>query len=380
MALNFLTSEFWSAKAWRPSSGAGASNEVGPDLSIEEPASADGVAMLGPLLKEIQDIRASIPSLTVFGNQPRFAPPLWNDLSRGIQAPLEPIGKLIENQSKESPFTDLLLDALQRLTPSHRTELEAMGRDAILAEAEADALPVPAGMDRQNYFVNMDLIYWISGLADRNALLALAKKYGLKIDRFLDFGCSSGRVLRHFPRAGISECYGADLCLSDIDWLRHHLPTVTPLQCAVLPPLPLEDNCLDMIHAGSVFTHIAEFEEAWLCELRRVLKPGGLAYLTIHPERIWAEMSSENHILTRLLLSTPHRVEPSYETFTLESVRGSMPYGRMVFRVLCYPVNNTNVVHSDEWIETRWGRVFELVERIPRAHGDHQDAILLRKR
>ena len=37
-----------------------------------------------------------------------------------------------------------------------------------------------------------------------------------------------------------------------------------------------------MIYAGSVFTHIADLAVAWLLELRRVLAPGGRAYLTFH--------------------------------------------------------------------------------------------------
>ena len=31
----------------------------------------------------------------------------------------------------------------------------------------------------------------------------------------------------------------------------------------------------------------AHFELAWLAELRRVLVPGGFAYLTIHSEHTW---------------------------------------------------------------------------------------------
>ena len=331
--------------------------------------------------RKIADVRASIPTLTIYGDQPRFSPPLWNDLSCAIQNPSQPVKYSIEAQMANGvSAAEVLINASLLLSRPHQQTLELLGCDNIMMEAQQDSFPLPAGQNRQNYFVDMDIAYWLTGLADRITLINAADRHGVKVSRFLDFGSSSGRVLRHFPRTGVAESYGSDICLQDVEWARLHLPGVTIVQGLSTPPIPFEDNFFDLIHAGSVFTHIAEFEDSWLCELRRILKPGGLAYLTIHPERIWAEMSSPDHILTRLLLSAPHRVEPPYQTFTLDSVQGPMPSPRVVFRLMTYPVNNTNVVHSDVWIAERWGRIFELVERIPKAHGDHQDAIVLRKR
>ena len=345
-------------------------------LTTDIPAS-----IIEEINRQIAEVRASIPTLTVYADQPRFSPPLWNELSRGILNPSQPVRHSIEAQMANGlSATEILSTASSILTRSHQQILERFGWDKILTEALQDSLSLPAGQDRQNYFADMDLAYWLMGLADRITLIDAANRHGVKVSRFLDFGSSSGRVLRHFPRAGVAESYGVDLCIQDVEWARLHLPGVVIVQGLSTPPTPFEDHFFDLIYAGSVFTHIAEFEDSWLCELRRILKPGGLAYMTIHPERIWAEMSSPDHILTRLLLSSPHRIEPSHQAFTLDSIQGPMPSPRVVFRFTAYPVNNTNVVHSDAWIAERWGRIFEIVERIPKAHGDHQDAIVLRKR
>ena len=129
---------------------------------------------------------------------------------------------------------------------------------------------------------------------------------------FLDFGCASGRVLRAFRKLHPDAmAIGVDLNLQDIQWARQALgDEILFVQGTTLPHLPLETNSVDLIFAGSVFTHIADFEEAWLLELRRVLRPNGLAVLTVHPERLWAEMRDPNNGLTQLLRSARQRVDP----------------------------------------------------------------------
>ncbi len=331
------------------------------------------------LRREVEKLRESIPSLAIYG-QPLFSPPLWNDGRIGVSQPLPPVGKLMADENGGFFTDEILRLASRELIQPLQDALSSLGWEAALAEAESDHAPLPVAHDRQGYFGDAHALYWLSGLADRQMLLAAAAKYGRSVTRFLDFGASSGRVLRHFPRARVAECFGAEIRTQDVEWARLYLPDVTIVQGLSCPPLPFEDGYFDLIHAGSVFTHIAEFEEAWLCELRRVLKPGGIAYLTIHPERIWSELANPEHFITRYLLAAPHRIEPAYRLFTIDDLHGPMPAGRVVFRLLTFPINNTNVIHSDSWIAERWGRIFEILERIPNAHGQHQDAIVLQKR
>jgi SAM-dependent methyltransferase len=49
------------------------------------------------------------------------------------------------------------------------------------------------------------------------------------------------------------------------------------------PPLPYPDGAFDFVYAFSVFTHLSvELADRWMAELRRVVKPGGLVWFTIH--------------------------------------------------------------------------------------------------
>ena len=50
----------------------------------------------------------------------------------------------------------------------------------------------------------------------------------------------------------------------------------------MVPHVPFEDSSFDLVFSGSVFTHIDDLADAWFLELRRVLKPGGLLYFTVH--------------------------------------------------------------------------------------------------
>src|SRR5207244_7454476 len=51
------------------------------------------------------------------------------------------------------------------------------------------------------------------------------------------------------------------------------------------PPLPYPDEHFDFLYAFSVFTHLSvELARRWIIELRRVVKPDGLLWFTIHGE------------------------------------------------------------------------------------------------
>lgn len=51
------------------------------------------------------------------------------------------------------------------------------------------------------------------------------------------------------------------------------------------PPLPFADASFDAVYGFSVFTHLSREPQAtWVRELGRVLKPGGLVWLTFHDQ------------------------------------------------------------------------------------------------
>jgi ubiquinone/menaquinone biosynthesis C-methylase UbiE len=103
-------------------------------------------------------------------------------------------------------------------------------------------------------------------------------------DRILDHGCGAGRMIRCLiDLADMCEIWGTDIQAECIYWCKQHLaPPFHFATTTTIPHLPFEDRYFTLLYCGSVFTHIDDLADAWLLELRRVLAPGGRAYLTIH--------------------------------------------------------------------------------------------------
>jgi cyclopropane fatty-acyl-phospholipid synthase-like methyltransferase len=111
----------------------------------------------------------------------------------------------------------------------------------------------------------------------------------------LDFGCGCGRTLlwlvREFP--GV-RWHGSDVDAESIAWCRSSLPGGVFSVNAPLPPLPYSDASFDLIYGVSVFTHLsAQHQQAWLPELRRILRPGGLLLLSFHSKNVWQVLDGD---------------------------------------------------------------------------------------
>ena len=133
---------------------------------------------------------------------------------------------------------------------------------------------------------------WFSeqGQADAAKFKALAKAHGCDITNgldVLDFGCGSGRIARWMAPMVIDAgggFWGCDLNARSVAWCAEHLSGGYFVN-GLRPPLDLSAGAVDLAYAHSVLTHLTEpTAVAWLAELRRVLRPGGLAILTFHDE------------------------------------------------------------------------------------------------
>lgn len=100
----------------------------------------------------------------------------------------------------------------------------------------------------------------------------------------LDFGCGAGRVLPHV--AGLvpgAACIGCDVDRDAIEWARAHRPGLDWTLSSFEPPLPFAAESFDLVYAVSVFSHLGRGpQDRWLAELARVLRPGGVALLSVH--------------------------------------------------------------------------------------------------
>jgi SAM-dependent methyltransferase len=105
-----------------------------------------------------------------------------------------------------------------------------------------------------------------------------------QVRQALDFGCSSGRVVRVLAAAYREiEWHGCDPNAPAIGWASENLLEIDFFVSDDAPPLPLADGSLDLVYAISIWSH---FEPAlglrWFEEMRRVIRPGGHLVCTTH--------------------------------------------------------------------------------------------------
>jgi len=102
--------------------------------------------------------------------------------------------------------------------------------------------------------------------------------------RVLDLGCASGRMIRWLVDfAEQCEIWGVDISAEHIIWCQEYLsPPFNFATVTTSPHLPFEDGYFDLIYCGSVFTHISDLADAWLLELKRIMRRDGRLYITVH--------------------------------------------------------------------------------------------------
>lgn len=115
-------------------------------------------------------------------------------------------------------------------------------------------------------------------------LRALAEHYAIDLSssRILDWGCGHGRVIRYFRELGTStNLFGSDIDPDNIAWAQQNLPGIDFSVGPLMPPTRFGDAMFDLVFGISVMTHLTrKVQLAWLAEIRRILRPGGLALLT----------------------------------------------------------------------------------------------------
>jgi SAM-dependent methyltransferase len=127
--------------------------------------------------------------------------------------------------------------------------------------------------------------YFATGYRDAWRLLTTLEQHSFDLANLrsaLEFGCGSGRVLRHFRNISKLSLAGSDANPKPIEWARRNLPEIDFRINALEPPLPFADESFDLVYALSVFTHIPlAWQRRWLEELRRVLRPQGYLLCTV---------------------------------------------------------------------------------------------------
>lgn len=118
--------------------------------------------------------------------------------------------------------------------------------------------------------------------------------------RIIDYGCGYGRTLASLFAEGYRNLIGFDPAQAMIDAARERFPEITFAQFDS-PDLPLPDASADALLLFSVLTCVPtdEGQKAIVAEANRVLRPGGLFYIS----DLWLQTDERN--LERYALAAP---------------------------------------------------------------------------
>jgi SAM-dependent methyltransferase len=244
--------------------------------------------------------------------------------------------------------------------------------DAVVEKIMSDEMPLPATQDRENYYGDRHLEYWLSGHAD---YCKLAPYLGLDAGRrtYLDFGGATGRVARHVTRNPQIETWLCDINANWIAWIDQYFNRpLFAFQNRIYPALPLEDRYFDLVTGLSVFTHLDRDEMPWLLELRRIVKPGGFLYLTILDENVWDRLKDPNWAWLRKSLAAGRNDE------YLEQRCQEPLEERVVLEYSAAEAYNSNTFLPRQYVERKWGPLFCNMEFI-NDHHNFQTVVVLQR-
>jgi SAM-dependent methyltransferase len=235
----------------------------------------------------------------------------------------EPLWRWLGREIKDLPFR------LQDIGPDLRQLLSR------------SALPLPPARLRRRVGLTSSRAEFLSvGREVAEAVLRAfeeCRRPEERYERWLDFGCGSGRLARFLSAAPEQQLHGVDIDRAAIRWARRHLGPRF-VASAAWPPLPFPEAAFDVVCAISVFTHLDEpMQIAWLRELRRILRPGGLLIASTHHEEL---------LSTRPDLTAAERAKLAVEGFLFAPGRGRF--------------NENSSFHSLPYLERTWGRFFTL--------------------
>lgn len=196
------------------------------------------------------------------GFRHQFAPPLTNAAS--VRAYFKDTGKDISNSPFELKF---------RLQPPRAEEL-----------AWSKTIELPPASEMKLIGSNSPEIFVTQGTRMAQVLAREVVEFFGEFRealRILDFGCGVGRVLLPISRTHKARWAGCDVNKGAIDYLKRAVPEIKTAQTNFRPPLPFDDNSFDCVYSISIWTHLAmDMQLPWLAEIRRILRPGGLALIS----------------------------------------------------------------------------------------------------
>ncbi|MEM9273580.1 MAG: class I SAM-dependent methyltransferase [Cyanobacteria bacterium P01_F01_bin.143] len=183
--------------------------------------------------------------------------------------------------------------------------------------------------------------------------------------KVLDWGCGCGRVSRYFlnnPDAEL-ELYGTDIDSVNIDWCRQNFSTGNFSVAPLYPPLQFEDNQFDLCFGISVFTHLTEYtQHQWLQEIRRIMKPGGIVFMTYHGEFVFLS----SNVSTRIMENT---LDEGFNSEIPDTNLGTKLPDKDYYKA---------TYHSTDYVRRVWGNYFDILDIRQATNGYYQNIVVMR--
>ena len=223
-----------------------------------------------------------------------------------------------------------------------------------------------AGTEDPNWFTQSGLM----SLADLSRALAAIGRSVEEFGDVLEWGCGCGRILRHLPPSPAPRrIYGFDIDQEAISWINENMPWVETSRTDGLPPLPYADASFDLIFNHSVMSHLdAFYQDAWLGELRRTLRPGGIATLTVHGRHAFQIFLDS--FPPGALARTMHAANLRSQGIVF--IKADQWTGH-------FPAFYQNSFNDVSYIFDQWAHFLDVVCYIPRGALNYQDLIVLQR-
>lgn len=170
-----------------------------------------------------------------------------------------------------------------------RSWLATAGDNRCFVAENPDFVPPPIWRLYEAYAHCSYRGYIESAVLDAQMILSMIRAHSAVMPaKVLDWGCGPGRVPTQLKRLGgtdLASVQGTDYNPETVAWCRQNLTGISVDQNGLRPPFPYEAESFDAVYCISVFTHLSEaMHFAWIEEIRRVLKPGGILIATVHGE------------------------------------------------------------------------------------------------
>ncbi len=199
---------------------------------------------------------------------------------------------------------------------------------------------------------------------------SISKLYTNDDIKILDFGAGVGRTLQHMSNKYMN-LYAVDVDKTAIEYLKKNYKNIISIRTDYFPPILFRDNYFDIVYSVSIWTHLPlDLQLQWLLEIKRILKPNGLALITTSGFKA---------------LELRQRRDEEWKNVTFSELREKgiiyIEYSHFKSDDGNFPgiINSYGLTaHSPSYIREEWGKYFKVVEIQENVIDNIQDLIILK--